>query len=94
MKRCRFTDEQIVAIVKEGEAGRVADVCRPTALPPRPASLEGQVGRARAQGRSTTAATRGREARLPRSGSASPSAPPQAVDARRTTAAVGAAGRR
>ena len=29
MKRCRFTDEQIVAIVKEGEAGRkVADVCR------------------------------------------------------------------
>jgi putative transposase len=29
MKRSKFTDEQIVAIVKEGEAGRnVADVCR------------------------------------------------------------------
>jgi len=29
MKRSTFTDEQIVAIVKEGEAGRkVADVCR------------------------------------------------------------------
>ena len=29
MKRSRFTDEQILAIVKEGEAGRkVADLCR------------------------------------------------------------------
>ena len=29
MKRSKFTDEQILAIVKEGEAGRkVADVCR------------------------------------------------------------------
>jgi putative transposase len=29
MKRSQFTDEQILAIVKEGEAGRkVADVCR------------------------------------------------------------------
>jgi putative transposase len=29
VKRSQFTDEQIVAIVKEGEAGRkVADVCR------------------------------------------------------------------
>ena len=29
MKRSKFTDEQIVAIVKEGDAGRkVADVCR------------------------------------------------------------------
>jgi putative transposase len=29
MKRSKFTEEQIVAIVKEGEAGRkVADVCR------------------------------------------------------------------
>jgi putative transposase len=29
MKRSKFTDEQILAIVKEGEAGRkVADLCR------------------------------------------------------------------
>ncbi len=29
MKRSKYTDEQILAIVKEGEAGRkVADVCR------------------------------------------------------------------
>ena len=29
MKRSRFSDEQILAIVKEGEAGRkVADLCR------------------------------------------------------------------
>jgi putative transposase len=29
MKRSKFTDEQILSIVKEGEAGRkVADVCR------------------------------------------------------------------
>ena len=29
MKRSKFTDEQILAIVKEGEAGRkVSDVCR------------------------------------------------------------------
>ena len=29
MKRSKFSDEQILAIVKEGEAGRkVADVCR------------------------------------------------------------------
>jgi putative transposase len=29
MKRSKFTDEKILAIVKEGEAGRkVADVCR------------------------------------------------------------------
>jgi putative transposase len=29
MKRSKFTDEQILAIVKESEAGRkVADVCR------------------------------------------------------------------
>jgi len=29
MKRTKFTDEQILAIVKEGEAGRkVADLCR------------------------------------------------------------------
>ena len=29
MKRSKFTDEQILAIVKEGEAGRkVVDVCR------------------------------------------------------------------
>lgn len=29
MKRSTFTDEQILAIVKEGEAGRkVTDVCR------------------------------------------------------------------
>ncbi len=29
MKQSKFTDEQILAIVKEGEAGRkVADVCR------------------------------------------------------------------
>jgi len=29
MKRSKFTDEQILVIVKEGEAGRkVADVCR------------------------------------------------------------------
>ena len=29
MKRSKFTDEQILAVVKEGEAGRkVADVCR------------------------------------------------------------------
>lgn len=29
MKRSKFSDEQILAIVKEGEAGRkVADLCR------------------------------------------------------------------
>jgi putative transposase len=29
MKRSKFTDDQILAIVKEGEAGRkVADLCR------------------------------------------------------------------
>jgi putative transposase len=29
MKRSKFTDEQILAIVKEGEAGlKVADLCR------------------------------------------------------------------
>jgi transposase-like protein len=29
MKRSKYTDEQILAIVKEGEAGRkVADLCR------------------------------------------------------------------
>ena len=29
MKRSKFTDEQILAIVREGEAGRkVADLCR------------------------------------------------------------------
>jgi putative transposase len=33
MRRSHFTDEQILAIVKEGEAGRtVADVCRTRGL--------------------------------------------------------------
>ena len=33
MKRSKFTDEQIVAIVKEGEAGRkVADACRANSI--------------------------------------------------------------
>ena len=33
MKRSRYTDEQILAIVKEGEAGRkVADLCRANAI--------------------------------------------------------------
>ena len=51
MKRSKFTDEQILAIVKEGEAGRkVADLCRThgiteqTYLP-----LEGEVWRDGAQ---------------------------------------------
>ncbi len=36
MKRSKFTDEQILAIVKEGEAGRkVADLCRTTGSPSR-----------------------------------------------------------
>ena len=36
MKRSKFTDEQILAIVKEGEAGRkVADVCRTHGSPTR-----------------------------------------------------------
>ena len=34
MKRSKFTDEQMLATVKEGEAGRkVADVCRAQATP-------------------------------------------------------------
>ncbi len=33
MKWSKFTDEQILAIVKEGEAGRkVADLCRPNGI--------------------------------------------------------------
>ena len=51
MKRSKFTDEQILAIVKEGEAGRkVADLCpharhhRADVLP-----LEGEVRRHGAQ---------------------------------------------
>ena len=54
MKRSKYTDEQILAIVKEGEAGRkVADLCRtvphvrdhrPDVLP-----LEGEVRRHGAQ---------------------------------------------
>jgi putative transposase len=33
MKRSKFTDEQVLAIVKEGEAGRkVADLCRTHAI--------------------------------------------------------------
>jgi putative transposase len=34
MKRSKFSDEQILAIVKEGEAGRkVADLCRANGIP-------------------------------------------------------------
>ena len=34
MKRSKFTDEQILAIVKEGKAGRkVADLCRAHEVP-------------------------------------------------------------
>ena len=37
MKRSKFTDEQILAIVEEGEAGRkVADLCRARGSPSRP----------------------------------------------------------
>jgi hypothetical protein len=37
MKRSKFSDEQILAIVKEGEAGRkVADLCARTESPNRP----------------------------------------------------------
>jgi putative transposase len=63
MKRSKFSDEQILAIVKEGEAGRKpADLCRTygiteqTYLP-----LEGQVRRDGAQRDATTQAARGRE---------------------------------
>ena len=51
MKRSKFSDEQILAIVKEGEAGRkVADLCR--ALRDHRADLlplEGQIRRHGAQ---------------------------------------------
>jgi hypothetical protein len=37
MKRSKFSDEQVLAIVKEGEAGRkVADLVAPTGSPSRP----------------------------------------------------------
>ena len=37
MKRSKFTDEQILAIVKEGEAGRkVADLCRANGITEQP----------------------------------------------------------
>ena len=37
MKRSKFTDEQILAIVREGEAGRkVADLCRTHGITERP----------------------------------------------------------
>ena len=36
MKRSKFTDEQILAIVKKGEAGRkVSDLCRANGIPSR-----------------------------------------------------------
>jgi hypothetical protein len=36
MKRSKFSDEQILAIVKEGEAGRkLTDLCPPTGSPSR-----------------------------------------------------------
>jgi hypothetical protein len=60
MKRSKFTDEQIVAIVKEGEAGRkVADVCRTNGITSQTyLPLEGEVRRARAQRRPAAAAAR------------------------------------
>jgi hypothetical protein len=51
MKRSKFGDEQILAIVKEGEAGReVADPCRTHAITGQDRlPLESQVRRPRAQ---------------------------------------------
>ncbi len=44
MKRSRFSDEQILAIVKEGEAGRkVADICRTQPRLLSPALLSGVI---------------------------------------------------
>jgi hypothetical protein len=41
MKRSKFTDEQILAIVKEGEAGRkVADLCRANGITSRRITAE------------------------------------------------------
>jgi putative transposase len=50
MKRSKFTDEQILAIVKEGEAGRkVADLCRANGITELLLPLESEVRRHGAQ---------------------------------------------
>ena len=60
MKRSKFTDEQILAIVKEGEAGRkVADLFGPTASPSRRITAEGEIRRDGIERDAAAEATRG-----------------------------------
>ena len=67
MKRSKFTDEQILAIVKEGEAGRkVADLCRTHGITEQTyyLSLESQIWRHGTERDAAPQAARGRKSAL------------------------------
>jgi putative transposase len=62
MKRSRFSEEQIIGVLREQEAGmKVAEVCRSTAFPSRVLRLEGEVRWHERLGCQAPEAARGRE---------------------------------